>query len=156
MAPDAGSPFTRTCPRSSATAASWPVSGAAPASRNSARVRSRSETAKVLGIQTAQVLLELFGVHALRGRLLALRLDRRAGGLVLGDLDRCALEQLVLGEDARLHAQRDRDRIRRPGVHRDDLAVAVDDQLRVVRVLLDAGDDHLAEDPAEAAQARDD
>ena len=63
-------------------------------------------------------------------------------GRGLVGLDAALVEQLVAGEDRRPHAEGQRDAVRGPGVHLEDVIVPPDQQLGEVGVLLDRADDH--------------
>jgi hypothetical protein len=58
------------------------------------------------------------------------------------ELDRRLVHDLVVGEDLRLAAYGERDRVRRPGVDLDLLPVLNDGDLREVRVLAELCDGH--------------
>src|SRR5690606_41582687 len=92
------------------------------------------EPAEVSRVHPAQVLAQL--VRAERARaLLLLGLGSRNEVIalvrVLGDLDRRVLEEVVRRIDRSRHPQRDRNRVRWPRVHADDLVASLYDQIRI-------------------------
>src|SRR2546429_193683 len=114
---------------------------AAPAPLSSASsARLRSELPEIFRIEVLEVVLQGIGIERPRAGLAA-RLAR---------LHRREREQAFAREDRRLEPERDGDRVGRPGVDLDHRVAAVDVQLRVIRVLLHLGDDHLAQIRAQA------
>ena len=59
------------------------------------------------------------------------------------------VEQLLAREDRCPHPEGQRDAVRRPGVHLEDVVVAADEQLGEVGILLDRADEHAPQVPAE-------
>src|SRR5690349_16733202 len=109
---------------------------AAPPPPSSARrARLGSKLPEIFRIEVLEVVLQRIGIERPRAGLAA-RLTR---------FHRRECQQALAGEDRRLQSQRDGDRVRRPGVDLDHRVAAVDVQLSIVRVLLDLGDDHLAQ-----------
>src|SRR6266480_3268119 len=102
--------------------------------------RLRSELPEIFRIEVLEVVLQGIGIERPRAGLAA-RLAR---------LHRREREQAFAREDRRLEPERDGDRVGRPGVDLDHRVAAVDVQLRVIRVLLHLGDDHLAQIRAQA------
>src|SRR5690349_151899 len=112
--------------------------------RGMVRRNSEVELPEIFGPQILEILFQLIGTELTRIRCSCWR--ARFVALIL-DLDR--REQSLAREDRRGQAQRDGDGVRRPRVDLHDVVAAVDVQLRVVGVLLDASDLDAAERAAE-------
>src|SRR5256714_14463693 len=123
-----------TRPETAIPCATRPVVPPSPAS--SARsARLGSELPEIFRIEVLEVVLQGIGIERPRSGLAA-RLAR---------FHRGERQQTLAGEYRRLEPQRDGDRVRRPGVDLDHRVAAINVQLRVIGVLLDLRDDHLAQ-----------
>src|SRR5512146_835533 len=111
------------------------VTPAPSSARSAPTVALRRELPEILRIEILEVVLERVGVEGLGAAL----------SQVLGGVDGGVLEQILTREDRRLEAQRHRDRVRGARIDVDDRVAPVDVQLGVVGVVLDPGDDHLAQ-----------
>ena len=121
-----------------ACARSTPSCSTSPSARSDAPRRARARTrpgpkTKSSGVTESRKARNSSGSRSARGGCLRLRRSRRRG--VALDLDRRLLDDVVGGEDRRVAADGERDRVARPRVDLDVAAVPRERDPRVERVL---------------------